>query len=260
MLDLFLPPLLAGLAVAALAGPLGCFLVWRRMAYFGDTLAHGALLGIALGALLSLNALAAVALTGVLLAGGLYLLSGRRDLGQDTLLGVLAHGALAVGIIAVSLIDGLRPDMTGLLFGDLLGVNMATALWTCAIAAVALLLLWRNWRPLLAATLDEDLARVEGVPVDAVKFLLMVALALTVAIAMKVVGILLVTALLVIPAASARRYAHNPEGMAVGALLLGMLGVIGGMAGSWFADIPAGPAIVATALLLFVLSRLVPAR
>lgn len=257
MIGLLLPPLLAGLALAAAAGPLGCFLVWRRMAYFGDTLAHGALLGLALGALLHVTPFVGVSITCLLIALGLHLLAQRRDLGSDTLLGVLAHGALSLGILGVAMIQGLRADLLAWLFGDLLAVNAHDVLVIAGGAALALVLLAYSWRSLLATTVHEDLARVEGVPVGAVKFLLTVALALVVALAMQVVGLLLVTALLLIPAAAARPFARTPAWMAVIAACIGMLSVAGGIATSWWLDLPAGPAVVATSAALFLLSRLV---
>lgn len=256
MVELLLPPLLAGLALATVAGPLGCFLVWRRMAYFGDTLAHGALLGIALGAVLQVAPVFGVLIVCLLIALGLHLLSRRRDLGSDTLLGVLAHAALAFGIIAVALIEGLRAELLALLFGDLLSVTAQDAMVIAGGSLLALGALALGWRSLLAITVDEDLARIEGVPVGAVKFLLAVALAVIVALAMQVVGLLLVTALLLVPAAAARPFAHDPLPMALVAALVGLLSVIGGMAASWWLDLPAGPSIVATAVALFLASRL----
>ena len=261
MMEFLLPALVAGLAVAALAGPLGCQLVWRRMAFYGDTLSHGALLGVALGALLSVQVTLAVILVATLIAVGLYLLQRRQsDLGADTLLSVLAHTALAFGMIAVAVIQGARPNLVGLLFGDILFVTAADAMLivTGAAALLAVLVYW--WRPVTSATVQEDLARVEGVNTDAVKLLLTLVLALVVAFAMKIVGLLLITALLIVPAAAARRFARDPGGMALVASLIGMVSVTGGMAASWYADIPAGPAIVATAACIFFTTRLLPAR
>jgi len=260
MMEFLLPALLAGLAVALLAGPLGCQLVWRRMAFYGDTLSHGALLGVALGALLAIQVTAAVILVASMIAVGLYLLQRKqRDLGADTLLSVLAHTALAFGMIAVSVIHGAKPNLVGLLFGDILFVTVADAVMIVCGAAVLLAVLAYFWRPITSATVQEDLARVEGVNTDAVKLLLTVLLALVVAFAMKIVGLLLITALLIVPAAAARRFARDPGTMAVIASAIGMISVAGGLATSWYADLPTGPAIVATAAILFVVTRLLPA-
>lgn len=256
MIDLLIAPLLAGLALAAVAGPVGCFLVWRRMAYFGDTLAHGALLGIALGAVLHIAPMFGVLIVCLLIALGLHVLSRRRDLGSDTLLGVLAHAALAFGVIAVAVIEGLRAELLALLFGDLLAVDAQDAVFIAGGALLTLAMLALGWRALLAVTVDEDLARVEGVPVGAVKFLLAVMLAVIVALAMQVVGLMLVTALLLIPAAAARPFAREPAAMARIAALVGMASVLGGLAMSWWLDLPAGPSVVAMSVLLFLASRL----
>lgn len=256
MIDLLIAPLLAGLALAAVAGPVGCFLVWRRMAYFGDTLAHGALLGIALGAVLHIAPMFGVLIVCLLIALGLHFLSRRRDLGSDTLLGVLAHAALAFGVIAVAVIEGLRAELLALLFGDLLAVDAQDAVFIAGGALLTLAMLALGWRALLAVTVDEDLARVEGVPVGAVKFLLAVMLAVIVALAMQVVGLMLVTALLLIPAAAARPFAREPAAMAQIAALVGTTSVLGGLAMSWWLDLPAGPSVVAMSVVLFLASRL----
>lgn len=261
MIEFLWPAILAGLAVAALAGPLGCQLIWRRMAFFGDTLSHGALLGVALGALAGINLTAAVMLAATLIAVGLFLLQRKqRDLGTDTLLSVLAHTALAFGMIAVSVIDGAKPNLVALLFGDILFVTGTDALFIVAGAAVLLAVLVRFWRPITSATVQEDLACVEGVNTDAVKLLLALLLALLVAFAMKIVGLLLITALLIVPAAAARRFAKEPGQMAWIAALIGMGSVLGGVSASWVANLPTGPAIVATAASVFVLTRMLPAR
>ncbi|MFP5384111.1 MAG: iron chelate uptake ABC transporter family permease subunit [Gammaproteobacteria bacterium] len=261
MIEFLLPALVAGLAVAMVAGPLGCQLVWRRLAFFGDTLSHGALLGVALGTLLAIDVTLAVILCATLIALGLYLLQRQqRDLGADTLLSVLAHTALAFGMIAVSVIEGARPNLVGLLFGDILFVTPTDAVLIAVGAALLLGVLVAAWRPITSATVQEDLARVEGVNTEAVKLLLVVLLALMVAFAMKIVGLLLITALLIVPAATARRFARDPGAMAVIASLIGGVSVAAGMTASWYADLPAGPAIVASAAVLFVLSRLARSR
>jgi len=252
--------LLCGLGVALVAGPLGAFVVWRRLAYFGDTLAHSALLGAALGVMLEIHPLLAVAATSLVIAVALVALQTQPQLASDTLLGILSHGTLALGLVCASLVADTRIDLWGLLFGDLLTASHADLIAIYAVAAVVLLVLWIFWRPLVFATLDETLAQVEGVPTARLRLLLMALIALVVALAMKVVGVLLITALLIIPAATSRRFSRSPEIMAVGAALLGMGAVIGGLCFSYWVDTPAGPSIVLTASLLFAFSLLLPAR
>lgn len=256
MPDFLLYALLAGLGVTLVAGPLGALVVWRRMAYFGDTLAHSALLGVTFGLLLNINLNLAVALGCLLLALILVALQHNRLLATDTLLGILSHSTLALGLVMVSLFTNSRIDLLGYLFGDILSASAGDVITIWVISVLVSLLLFLLWRPLLAITVHEDLARVEGVPVTAVRTALMLLMALVIAIAMKVVGVLLITALLIIPAATSRRLTHSPEAMALGASLLGALSVIGGLSASFYWDSPAGPSIVLSATALFVLSLL----
>ncbi len=245
---------LAGLGVAVVAGPLGAFVVWRRMAYFGDTLAHSALLGVAISLWFSITPGVAVTLTCLAMATLLVGLQHQHALATDTLLGILSHSSLALGLVAMYLIPGTRFDLEALLFGDLLTVTGGDvlAIWAAALA-VLVLLAWL-WRPLLAITVHQDLAQVEGMRVGAVRAALMLSLALVIAIAMKIVGVLLITAMLVIPAATARRFSAGPGTMAMLASGVACIAVCLGLAASWFADTPAGPSIVLSAGFLFVLS------
>ncbi len=202
MIELLLPPLFAGLAVALVSGPMGAFVVWRRMAFFGDTLAHGALLGAALGLALDISLYLAVVAICLGLAAALTALQHQQQLASDTLLGIVAHTTLALGVIAISLQQGIQVDLFAYLFGDLLAVGWqdALALWAGAIL-ILLLMLWQ-WRALLSITVSEELAQVEGVAVQRTRLLLMLLLALLIAGAIRTVGVLLITSLLVIPAAS----------------------------------------------------------
>ncbi len=249
--DFMLRALLAGLGVALAAGPLGVFVVWRRMAYFGDTLAHSALLGVALGFLLEVNINLAIILVCIALALLLVGLQQQRRLASDTVLGILSHSALSLGLIVLAFMETLRIDLMGYLFGDILAVSAVEVYWILSGGAVALLLLAGIWRPLLSMTVHEELARVEGVPVVPVRVAFMLLIALVIAVAMKVVGILLITSLLIIPAATARRFARTPEQMALLAAAAGCLAVAGGLFGSLQWDLPAGPAVVVAAALLF---------
>ncbi|HTN34304.1 MAG TPA: iron chelate uptake ABC transporter family permease subunit [Marinobacter sp.] len=251
--DFFWRALIGGLGVALVAGPLGCFVVWRRMAYFGDTLAHSALLGIALSFLFNLPLNLGVVLTCVALAIALTLLSKSQSLATDTLLGILAHSALAIGLVTLSFMPSIRVDLTGLLFGDLLAMNRTDLIWIYGGAVLILILLTTLWRGLLMSTIHEELARVEGVPVERLRLVLVLMFSLVIAVAMKIVGVLLITALLIIPAATARRLAYNPEHMAVLAMIFGAVAVIGGLSLSWYLDTPAGPSVVVMAFLTFLL-------
>ena len=205
MIELLFPGWLAGIMLACAAGPLGSFVVWRRMSYFGDTLAHASLLGVAFGLLLDVNPFYAVIAVTLLLAGGLVWLEKRPQLAIDTLLGIMAHSALSLGLVVVSLMSNIRVDC---------------------------------------------------VKLQRVKLLLMLVTALTIGVAMKFVGALIITSLLIIPAATARRFARTPEQMAGVAVLVGMVAVTGGLTFSAFYDTPAGPSVVLCAALLFILSMM----
>lgn len=256
MLELLLPGWLGGVMLALAAGPLGSFVVWRRMSYFGDTLAHASLLGVAFGLLLNVNPFYAVIAVTLLLALGLVWLERRPHLAIDTLLGIMAHSALSLGLVVVSLMSNVRVDLMAYLFGDLLAVTLEDlAIIGGGVALVLAALAWQ-WRPLLSMTISPELAQVDGVNITRTRMLLMLITALTIGVAMKFVGALIITSLLVIPAATARRFARSPEQMALLAIGVGIIAVTGGLTFSAFYDTPAGPSVVLCAALLFIFSQL----
>jgi zinc transport system permease protein len=250
----------AGVAVALAGGPLGCLVVWRRMAYFGDALAHGALLGVVLGLAAGIDPQLGTAAICLALALLLILLRRQRRLASDTLLGILSHGALAAGLVGASLMAAFNADLLAYLFGDILAVGTKDLAWIFGASALAIIALAVAWRPLLASTVHEELAMAEGFKVDRANLLLMLAMAGFVAVAMKAVGVLLTTAMLIVPAATARRFARTPEEMAGFASLSGALAVILGLAGATAFDTPAGPSIVLAAMALFAVSLALPDR
>ncbi|WP_244486840.1 iron chelate uptake ABC transporter family permease subunit [Aurantimonas sp. Leaf443] len=254
--DFFWRAILAGLGIAAVAGPLGCFVVWRRMAYFGDTMAHSALLGVALSTAFSVEPMIGVFAIAVAVSAALLLLQRQRSLSTDALLGLLSHSTLAVGLVIVAFMTSVRIDLMGLLFGDILSVSRLDLAFLYGGGALVLAVLAFVWRPLLAATVNEELAEAEGQRPERTRIVFMLLMALVIAIAMKIVGILLITALLIVPAATARRFAATPETMALVAALLGMVAAGGGLAGSLAFDTPSGPSIVVVALILFLASFL----
>lgn len=251
--DFVVRALVAAVGVALVAGPLGCFIVWRRMAYFGDSLAHSALLGVALGLVLGIAPSLGILVAALALGLGLAALERRRGLARDTLLGIMAHTGLALGLVVLALFEGVRIDLFAYLFGDVLAVGPRDLAVIWGGGAAVLAVLAAIWRPLLAATVAEDMARAEGLAVDRARLAFVVLLAAVIAIAMKIVGILLITSLLIIPAATARRLARGPEAMAGIAAGVGAIAAAGGVAGSLAWDTPTGPSIVVAAALLFVL-------
>lgn len=246
---------LAGMGTALATGPLGAFVVWRRMAYFGDATAHAAILGVALALATGLPVVAGTLLVALAMAATVSGLAG-RGWAPDTTLGVLAHSALAFGMVAVSFLPGVRVDLTALLFGDILAVSRGdvAVIWGGA-ALVVGLIAWR-WSALLTATLDADLAHAAGIDPARERLVLTLALAVVVAVALKVVGALLIAAMLIVPAAAARAIARTPEGMAAGAAAIGALAAVAGLGASLTFDTPAGPSVIAAAAGAFALSLL----
>ena len=249
--DFLVRALLGGVGVALVAGPLGAFVVWRRMAYFGAAMAHAALLGVALGLLLEVDVNLAIVVVCVALALAVIGLEKQKVLATDTLLGILAHGTLALGLVAIAFQETVRVDLFSYLFGDILAVTRADLFWIFGGGALVLAAAAAIWRPLLAATVHEELARVEGVDVARVRLVFTVLLAVVIAVGLKIVGLLLVTSLLIIPAAAARHLAATPEQMAAAACAIGCLAVAGGLFGSLTWDTPAGPSIVVAATIAF---------
>ncbi|MEL6126438.1 MAG: metal ABC transporter permease [Pseudomonadota bacterium] len=252
--DFLVRAALAGIGVALAAAPLGCFVVWRRMAYFGDATAHAAILGVALALAFDISVFGGALMVALAMAA-LVSTMGERGYGMDTLLGVLAHSSLAFGLVAVSFIPGVRIDLMAYLFGDILAVSGGDLLVIWLGAGVVLgLMAWR-WSALLTATLNPDLATATGIDPRREQLVLTIALAVTVAVAIKVVGVLLIASLLIIPAAAARPFARTPEAMAVLAAVIGSASALLGLEASFLWDTPTGPSIVAVAALLFAASN-----
>lgn len=252
MLDDFLVRAgLAGLGVNLTAAPLGCFVVWRRMAYFGDATAHASILGVALSLVLSLPLLPSVLFAASMMAL-LSLQMANRGFAMDTLLGVLAHSSLAIGLVAVSFISGVRIDLMAYLFGDILAVSKMDLLTIWVGALVVIGLMAHRWNNLLLVTLNPDLAIASGISPRREQLILTLSLAIVVAVAIKIVGVLLIVAMLIIPAAAARPLSKTPEAMAVYSAIIGGSASILGLLASYQFDTPTGPTIVGAATVLFL--------
>ncbi|MTH77174.1 iron chelate uptake ABC transporter family permease subunit [Paracoccus aestuariivivens] len=254
MLDDFLiRALIAGLGLVLATGTLGSFVVWRRMAYFGDSTSHAAILGVALSFAFSLPFYAGTMAVAVAMALLVAWLTGRGQ-SADTVLGVIAHTALAAGLVAVSFVPSLRVNLESYLFGDILAVTKADLVWIWIGAAAVLgLMLWR-WQRLVTASVNEELALASGINPETERLILSLALAIVVAIAIRIVGALLISALLVIPAAAARGLARTPEQMAGSATFIGAISVCGGLWGSLRFDTPAGPSIIVISAAIYALT------
>ena len=254
--DFLIRALVAGIGIALVAGPLGCFVVWRRMAYFGDTMAHCGLLGIAIGLFFNINLVLGVFAATVSVAFLLVFLQQMRGHATDTLLGILAHTALSLGLVMISFMPTVRVDLMGYLFGDILAVSMTDVLLIYAAGAISLMCLVYIWNNLLALTVHAGLAAAEGVATKTLHIVFMLLIAALIAAAMKIVGILLITSLLIIPAAAARPFARSPEAMAIISMLAGSLAVTLGLLASLTLDTPSGPSIVVASAGLFGLSMI----
>ncbi len=252
--DFFFRAVLGGIGVAIVAGPVGCFIIWRRLAYFGDTLSHSALLGVAMALLLELNITLSVFFISLVVSLLLLLLQKRASLSSDALLGLLAHATLAVGLVVLAFMTWVRVDLMGFLFGDILAVTTRdlAIIWFGGVAVLASLSL--IWRRLFAATVNYELAKAEGAKPAVTNIIFMILVAAVIAVSMKLVGVLLITALLIIPAATARRFSRSPEHMAFIAAAVGAISVFVGLNGSLQWDTPAGPSIVVAALAGFIVS------
>lgn len=257
--EFILYALAAGLALALVVGPLGSVVVWRRMAYFGDTLSHAALLGVALAISVDRLPIFGVVLIGMLIAMMLFWLEKQRNLSTDTLLGILSHTALALGLIVLSIIQsqGYNINLMAFLFGDLLAVTQSDLVLMYSVALFILVIFSWLLPSLISISISEELARVDGVSVEKVRFIFMLLLALVIAVALKVVGILLITALLIIPPATARLFSKSPKQMVISAIVLAAIAVILGLYSSLNWDLPAGPAIVVSASSSFFILRVV---
>lgn len=245
-------PLLGGLMTAALAGPLGALLLWRRMAYFGDSLAHASLLGVALALLLELPSgpwVVAVCLSVALL---LSRLMQSQAHGIDTWLTIMAYSGLSLALLLTAVHGndghGHGHDLEAYLFGDLMALTASQCGWTALGLAGVAAVLWRIWPALLAMAVDEETAAVDGWPVQRLRPVMLLLLAGVVAAGAKLMGVLLISALLVMPAAAARLASRTPGGMALGASLIAMLAVLAGWTSHVWLATPPAPVIVLSAL------------
>ncbi len=254
--DFFIRALIAGLGIAIVTGPLGCFVIWRRLSYFGDTLAHSALLGVTLAYTLEFNIAISVFIISSLVALILIDLQKRTNLPGDALLGLLAHSSLAVGLVVIGFLTFIRFDIMGLLFGDILAVTTEDIFIIWIGGPLILIILKLIWKPLFASTVNYELAEAEGLNPDKAKAIFTILMAGIIAISIKMVGLLLITGMLIIPAAMARNISSSPQMMVIYSVIGGLLSVILGLLTSLEFNTASGPSIIAAALFLFILSLL----
>ncbi len=254
--DFIVRAFVAGIGLAFITGPLGCFIVWRRLSYFGDTIAHSALLGVVIAYALDFNIIIAVFVVSCLLALSLLFLQRRTNLPDDALLGLLAHSVLAIGLVLLGILSFIRIDLMGLLFGDILSVNVTDLLFVWIGGSIVLIVLILIWRPLFAGTVNLELAKAEGLNPDLANAIFTLLIASVIAISIKIVGILLITGLLIIPASASRNLSSTPIQMAIISSIIGVASVVLGIQTSMIWNTPTGPTILTITLGVFILTLL----
>ena len=252
--DFFIRALIAGLGVALVTGPLGCFVIWRRLSFFGDTLSHSALLGVTLAFSFDINIAFSVFIISSAVALILLKLQKTTNLPGDALLGLLAHSSLAVGLVVIGFLSFIRFDIMGLLFGDILAVTENDLIIIWVGGALILFVLKLIWKPLFASTVNYELADAEGMKPERVNAIFTILMAAIIAISIKMIGLLLITGMLIIPAAMARNISNNPKQMVLFSIIGGLLSVVIGLFGSLEINTPSGPSIITAGLILFILS------
>ncbi len=257
--DFIIRAFVAGIGLALITGPLGCFIIWRRLSYFGDTIAHSALLGVVIAYAMNFNLIIAVFAVSCFIALSLLFLQKRTNLPDDALLGLLAHSVLAIGLVLLGILSFIRIDLMGLLFGDILSVNITDVLFVWVGGSIVLIVLILIWRPLFAATVNLELAKAEGLNADLANAIFTILIASVIAISIKIVGILLITGLLIIPAAASRNLSSTPIQMAIISSVIGLVSVVLGLQTSMIWNSPTGPTILAITLGVFILS-LIPLK
>ena len=257
--DFIIRAFAAGIGLALITGPLGCFIIWRRLSYFGDTIAHSALLGVVIAYAMNFNLILAVFAVSCFIALSLLFLQKRTNLPDDALLGLLAHSVLAIGLVLLGILSFIRIDLMGLLFGDILSVNITDVLFVWIGGSIVLRVLILIWRPLFAATVNLELAKAEGLNADLANAIFTILIASVIAISIKIVGILLITGLLIIPAAASRNLSSTPIQMAIISSVIGLVSVVLGLQTSMIWNSPTGPTILAIALSVFILT-LIPLK
>ncbi len=252
--DFFIRALIAGIGIALVTGPLGCFVIWRRLSFFGDTLSHAALLGVTFSISFDINISLSVFIISSLVAIILLRLQKNTNLAGDALLGLLAHSSLAIGLVVLGFLSFIRFDIMGLLFGDILSVTLSDLLIIWIGGGVIILILTLIWRPLFASTVNYEIAEAEGLGPEKYNILFTILMAGIIAISIKMVGLLLITGMMIIPAAAARNLSNSPKQMVIISVIFGLLSVSIGLYASLEINTPSGPSVITTSLLFFILS------
>jgi len=260
MEDFIIRGLVAAIGISIIAGSLGCFVIWKRMSYFSESISHSALLGVSLGIASGIGIHFGLLIVGVLFASLIVILQQRKFLSNDAILGIFSHIALSLGIVVLSIVGDANTDYFGFLFGDILSISVSDIYWVYSVLIVVGSLLVFFWQKLLLLTINEELAVAEGLNQMLYQLLFMLMIALSVSVSVQIVGVLLITSLLIIPPAIARVFSITPLQMVFGAIVVSIVAVFIGLGASMSYDLAAGPAIVIALGSLFILSQLLPSR
>ena len=258
MEDFILRALAASLGVSVIAGSLGCFVIWKRLSYFSDSISHSALLGVALGLVTGLGINFGLVIVGALFATLIVVLQQKGFWSNDAILGIFSHIALSLGIVVLGFVGDRNIDYFAYLFGDILSINSQDIFWIFSVMVAVVVILVMNWKRLLLLTLNEELARAEGLNKVTYELLFMFLIALAVSVSVQIVGVLLITSLLIIPPAIARVYSGSPLSMIFSSVVVSVVSVLLGLFSSIQFDIATGPAIVITLGIVFFIAQLLP--
>ncbi len=260
MEDFIFRAVIAAIGISIIAGSLGCFVIWKRMSYFSESISHSALLGVAFGLASGLGVHFGLIIIGALFAALIVVLQQRKFLSNDAILGIFSHIALSLGIVVLSIVGGTNTNYFGLLFGDILSITNSNIIWVYVVLFIIASLLIIFWQRLLLLTLNEELALAQGLNQSFYRLLFMLMIALAVSVSVQIVGVLLITSLLIIPPAIARVFASTPVSMVFQSVAVSILAVIIGLSLSMHYDLATGPSIVIALGGLFILSQLLPRK
>ena len=258
--DFIYRAIIASIGVSLIAGSLGCFVIWKRLSYFSDSISHSALLGVALGLATGLGINLGLVIVGGLFAVLIVVLQQKEFWSSDAVLGIFSHLSLSLGIVVLGIIGNQNTDYFAYLFGDILSITSKDLFWIFSVLIVVVTILVFNWKKLLLLTLNEELAKAEGINKLYYDLLFMFLIALAVSVSVQIVGVLLITSLLIIPPAISRVISNSPVMMILASMIVSIFSVLLGLYLSIDFDLATGPTIVITLGALFFIAQFLPKK
>ncbi len=258
--DFIYRAIIASIGVSLIAGSLGCFVIWKRLSYFSDSISHSALLGVALGLATGLGINLGLVIVGGLFAVLIVVLQQKEFWSSDAVLGIFSHLSLSLGIVVLGIIGNQNTDYFAYLFGDILSITSKDLYWIFSVLIVVVTILVFNWKKLLLLTLNEELAKAEGINKLYYDLLFMFLIALAVSVSVQIVGVLLITSLLIIPPAISRVISNSPVTMILASMVVSIFSVLLGLYLSIDFDLATGPTIVITLGALFFIAQFLPKK